>query len=258
MNFINCEIGTPYLFDSLERRENYRKDIPGSIERAFSNRALGGINHKFFYYSFCSTINYLKGIYHDSFLTKYEAETETEILKFFKWCDDTSFFQKEKVYDYFSIGSGDGDKDKRILEGIRSRVLTQINYIPIDFSYFLLKMTVGKIMNFQNNVNIFPLNIDFHNLKDSHIQSVRSTQFLNHTAIFSLFGNTIGNYDEKKLITAISSSMRTGDYLLIGHRIEEENEKEKENPGDTAFLLEPLKYYENVESSRIVKKKLNF
>jgi hypothetical protein len=244
MEVVNCILDKPYLFDSLTNPHEYMVDVHGCIKRTFLNENLNVINHKYFYYSLGSTINYLKAIYLPSFKEKYLAEQEAEVTIFLKWCDETNFFKDGISYDYFSLGCGDGEKDKKILENIESKAKTEINYFPIDFSYFLLKMAIGKIKNLRKNIHIFPFNIDFNNIEPNYVHAIKNLHSSQRTAVFALLGNTIGNYDEKQLLMEISSIMRPKDYLLIGHRIiTNENVNDIKNEGDTDFLLQPLHYF---------------
>ncbi|MFH1985754.1 MAG: L-histidine N(alpha)-methyltransferase [Pseudomonadota bacterium] len=232
----------PYLFDSLINRNEYSNDIQGCIKRTFLNNNLNVINHKYFYYSFSSTINYLKAIRFDDYTPEYNDEFKTEVHCFLEWCRSgiDNNFEFGKPIAYFSLGCGDGEKDKEIIDGLQSKFQSKIDYFPIDFSYFLLNMTVGKIQKLNDMGGIFPYNIDF-NCMGSLMNGVNPSD---KTTIFSLLGNTIGNYKEELLLSQISAIMKSGDYLLIGHRIiSDETVTSVSNEGNSAFLLQPLKYF---------------
>jgi len=232
----------PYLFESLIHPAHYSEDIRGCIKRTFLNKNLNVINHKYFYYSLSSTISYLNAIHLKSYKNKYTAEFEAEVNKFLEWCNNSkniNFKNKEPIA-YFSLGCGDGEKDIKIIQGLQSKFQCEIDYFPIDFSYFLLNMAVGKIKKIDGIGEIHPFNIDFDYMDDL----MTEVKPMNKTAFFSLLGNIIGNYNEDSLLKKISSIMKPGDYLLIGHRIiSDETAQTVSNEGDPGFLLQPLKYF---------------
>ena len=119
---------------------------------------------------------------------------------------------KSKSVSYISLGCGTGRKDMQILEYITSEVKSEINYNAIEVSLILLETALETI---SSNPKIVTKGIkaDFEKLESL------SEKFLDKSEIhiFSILGNTFGNYDESSLTTKIINCMKQckNSFLLL-------------------------------------------
>ena len=157
-----------------------------------------------------------KYLYLDYRSAKRWADYEQFTIGTYKIPDDIkqSIFNasKSKSVSYISLGCGTGRKDMQILEYITSEVKSEINYTAIEVSLILLETALETI---SDNPNILTKGIkaDFEKLESL------SEKFLNKSDIhiFSILGNTFGNYDESLLITKIINCMKKckNSFLLL-------------------------------------------
>jgi hypothetical protein len=119
----------------------------------------------------------------------------------------------EKDLDLISLGSGDGEKDHLLLNEL-VKTKASLTYYPLDISDTLL---VECIRNVQTQA------LDYKGLKTKAIigdfidlKLLRSVyEDRSSPNLFSLLGNTFGNTDEARIMTALRDSMYPGDFVLI-------------------------------------------
>jgi hypothetical protein len=117
-------------------------------------------------------------------------------------------------FDFISLGSGDGEKDRILLEAAVKKAENSIFYYPVDISDKLLVECVRNVFKgglAGSNIRTRAILGDFCDLgvlravyEDRPIQNV-----------FSILGNTLGNTDEAKIMNALKDAMYSGDYLLL-------------------------------------------
>jgi Histidine-specific methyltransferase, SAM-dependent/Predicted nucleotide-binding protein containing TIR-like domain len=118
-----------------------------------------------------------------------------------------------KELDFISLGSGDGEKDHRLLTALVA-ANASLTYYPLDISD---KLLVECIRNVQAQA------LDYANLKTKAIlgdfidlKLLRSVyEDRPSPNLFSLLGNTFGNTDEARIMNALRDSMYPGDFVLI-------------------------------------------
>lgn len=119
-------------------------------------------------------------------------------------------------FDFISLGSGNGEKDKIILRAMCSKLSQnqKVYYYPIDISDPMIVEAVRNSMKdfeFREKVDVKAIIGDMTNLKPlEFIYEERPCK-----NFFSILGNTIGNTDEITIINSINKAMREGDLVFI-------------------------------------------
>lgn len=139
------------------------------------------------------------------------------------------------------IGCGDGRKASLLIKKFKG---TKIRYCPIDISSYMVNKaieavkesnTVEEVVEFQWNIS------DFENI--TNISTLlRQGEYKKN--VFLLLGNTLGNFEINELLYEIRSSMKGGDFLLIGngldHKKPEEILKSYNSEHFNKFSIHPL------------------
>lgn len=120
----------------------------------------------------------------------------------------------KKPVNMIDLGCGDGKKAVIFISHLKGKL--DMRYCPIDISDYMIekalekvkKMNVGEVVEFQWNVS------DFENLENVS-SLLRSGKYKNNFVL--LLGNTLGNFEINELLYEIRSSMKDGDFLLIGN-----------------------------------------
>ena len=121
------------------------------------------------------------------------------------------------------LGCGDGKKAVLFVSNLKGKV--KMRYCPVDISGYMVekaidrikKMNVGEVVEFQWNIS------DFENLEN--IASVlRKDEFKSNFLL--LLGNTLGNFEINELLYEIRSSMKDGDFILIGNGLDNRHHDE--------------------------------
>ena len=138
------------------------------------------------------------------------------------------------------IGCGDGGKASMLIEKLEG---TKIRYCPIDISSYMVNKAIKKVGK-TNTVEVieFQWNIsDFENINNI---STLLRQGGYKKNVFLLLGNTLGNFEINELLYEIRSSMKGGDYLLIGNGLDHRKPEEILNSYNTEhfnkFSIFPL------------------
>jgi hypothetical protein len=133
-------------------------------------------------------------------------------------------------FDFISLGSGDGEKDRILLEAVIKRTEESIFYYPIDISDKLLVECVRNVFKgslASSNIRTRAILGDFCDL--DVLRAVYEDRPIHN--VFSILGNSLGNTDEAKILNALKDAMYPGDYLLL-----EVNCSIEEISKGTAFL----------------------
>lgn len=135
------------------------------------------------------------------------------------------------------LGCGDGKKAVIFTEHLKGKV--RLRYCPVDISSYMVekalekirKLDIGEVVKFKWNIS------DFENLEN--ISSLlRQGNFKKNFIL--LLGNTLGNFEIHELLYEIRSSMKEGDFLLIGNGLNVANTEEILKAYDNKFLDELL------------------
>jgi len=127
----------------------------------------------------------------------------------------------EKVnLNIIDLGCGDGRKAVLFVKHIKGKV--ELRYCPIDISSYMVEKAIkqikdidaGEVIEFQWNIS------DFENIENISTL-LRQGKFKKN--LFLLLGNTLGNFEINELLYEIRSSMKGGDFLLIGNGLDNRN-----------------------------------
>ena len=123
-----------------------------------------------------------------------------------------SKFENDSL-NIIDLGCGDGKKAAILIEKMKGKV--KMRYCPIDISSYMVgkaikeisRIKAGKVIDFQWNIS------DFENIENISIL-LRQGEYKKN--LFLLLGNTLGNFEINELLYEVRSSMKSGDFLLIG------------------------------------------
>ncbi|HVG19472.1 MAG TPA: L-histidine N(alpha)-methyltransferase, partial [Blastocatellia bacterium] len=127
----------------------------------------------------------------------------------------------DKAVDLVSLGSGDGQIDARILSRITKKVPNFEYYYCVDISFELLQQAVAHIVqcshegSFAKKFRIKAIHGDITRL--SRLAPIYT--FDQSVNLFTLTGNTLGNYNEVDLLKVIREGMETDDLLFLDARL---------------------------------------
>jgi uncharacterized SAM-dependent methyltransferase len=124
---------------------------------------------------------------------------------------------KGENLNIIDLGCGDGKKAKIFVKHLKGKV--KLRYCPVDISSYMVgkaienvkEIDAGEIVEFQWNIS------DFENIENISIL-LRQGEFKKN--LFLLLGNTLGNFEINELLYEIRSSMKGGDFLLIGNGLD--------------------------------------
>jgi uncharacterized SAM-dependent methyltransferase len=130
---------------------------------------------------------------------------------------------KEENLNIIDLGCGDGKKAVIFVEQLKGKI--KLRYCPVDISSYMVekaleqikKVDAGEVVEFQWNIS------DFENIENISIL-LRQGEFKKN--LFLLLGNTLGNFEINELLYEIRSSMKGGDFLLIGNGLDNRNPEE--------------------------------
>ncbi len=130
-----------------------------------------------------------------------------------------------KPFDFVSLGAGTGLKDKLFLEELLIKD-KPIWYYPIDISMTLLEHCLKVITkSFDNkDIKVKGIRSDFRSLEK--LKYVY--KYSNELNIFSILGNTLGNYPDGTLLNMITRTMHKNDLLIIEVNALNDELKEKQ------------------------------
>jgi len=139
----------------------------------------------------------------------------------------------ENNLNIIDLGCGDGKKAVIFTEHLKGKV--KLRYCPIDISSYMVdkaiekvrKADVGEVVEFQWNIS------DFENIENISIL-LRHGEFKKNLTF--LLGNTLGNFEINELLYEIRSSMKGGDFLLIGNGLDNRKPEEILKAYDNEFI----------------------
>ena len=136
----------------------------------------------------------------------------------------------EENLNIIDLGCGDGKKAVIFTEHFKGK--SKLRYCPIDISGYMVEKAIEKIKKTDvEEVVKFQWNIsDFENIGNIS-RVLRNGKFKKNLIL--LLGNTLGNFEINELLYEIRSSMKGGDFLLIGNGL------------DSRDFSEILKAYDN-------------
>ncbi|MFH1452164.1 MAG: L-histidine N(alpha)-methyltransferase [archaeon] len=119
------------------------------------------------------------------------------------------------------IGCGDGRKAEIFIKNFKNH---RIRYCPIDISSYMVNKALEKLKYIESVEEVvkFQWNIsDFENIENISFL-LRQGEYKRN--LFLLMGNTLGNFEINELLYTIRSSMKDGDFLLIGNGLDNRNQ----------------------------------
>lgn len=148
---------------------------------------------------------------------------------------------RNKPINIIDLGCGDGKKAVLFIGYLGDKA--RIRYCPIDISNYMIEkaldnikgLNVEEVVEFQWNVS------DFENIENIS-NLLRKGKFKDNFIL--LLGNTLGNFEINELLYEIRSSMKPGDFLLIGNGL------------DTSKKEDILKAYDNKLLDKLLIKTL--
>ncbi len=146
---------------------------------------------------------------------------------------------KGENLNLIDLGCGDGKKAVLFIDKLKGSI--RMRYCPIDISDYMVekaltkirKTDVEEVVKFQWNIS------DFENVENIS-NLLRVGDFKKN--FFLILGNTLGNFEINELLYEIRSSMRGGDYLLIGNGLDNRHPEEILKSYDNAEVNEFLKH----------------
>ena len=129
----------------------------------------------------------------------------------------------KEALNIIDIGCGDGKKAVLFTDHLKGKI--KLRYCPIDISDYMVtkaianvkKLDAGEVVEFQWNIS------DFENIEN--ITTLLRQGEIKKNLIL-LLGNTLGNFEINELLYEIRSSMKGGDFLLIGNGLDSRNPAE--------------------------------
>jgi uncharacterized SAM-dependent methyltransferase len=123
----------------------------------------------------------------------------------------------KKPLNIIDLGCGDGKKAMLFISHLKDKL--QLRYCPIDISGYMVakalekikELNAGEVVEFQWNIS------DFDNLENV-AALLRNKEYPRN--LFLLLGNTLGNFEINELLYSISSTMKEGDFLLLGNGLD--------------------------------------
>ena len=124
-----------------------------------------------------------------------------------------------KPYHYVSLGPGDGQKDKVILEDLR-RDNVQLCYVAVDMSTEMLRLGVPPVISeleFSRS-HVLSVQLDFSSRGNViELRRMLDELFGEEAVLFSLLGNTMANFDnDTELLRLLATELlRPQDRFLL-------------------------------------------
>jgi len=114
-------------------------------------------------------------------------------------------------FDLICLGIGDGRKEELFLSWLAENQ-NRISFYPVDFSSDMLLLTLSEFLRkeWSNQIRFTGILGDFRDLP--RIQDIYKEPPRN---LFTLLGNTLGNYPERVLLQTIVKIMDPGDFLIV-------------------------------------------
>ena len=124
-----------------------------------------------------------------------------------------------------TLGIGNGHKEIFCIHEVLKRTKSQLEFVVIDISPDMIKAGLGNIRQSiladpgtQNRLNIFVAEGDFMNI-DKYFTDRYLPRKSKKRNLFLLLGNTLGSFEEDKLLRNIKKVMNFGDLILIDNQL---------------------------------------
>lgn len=115
-----------------------------------------------------------------------------------------------KPYHYVSLGPGDGQKDKIILEDLRSDN-AQLCYVAVDMSTEMLRLGVPPVISELklSRSRVLSVQLDFSSWGNVvELRHMLNELFGEEAVLFSLLGNTMANFDnDTELLRVLATQL---------------------------------------------------
>lgn len=143
----------------------------------------------------------------------------------------------EWVTSVVSFGPGDGYLDGRVVKLLQPQAKARIRYLPVDISDGLLCRAIGEVEEPERVVGLL---CDFE--EDHQFLAERINFFRTGPAIFTMFGNTLGNLDQGELsfLNSLRLYMKAGDLFVLEVEAEPYEDGDKISPITTPRMLDFL------------------
>lgn len=137
----------------------------------------------------------------------YPTRTEEKLLTHYS----EDIITQVKPTEIMELGSGNAQKTRLLFDACEQTDHT-CSYAPLDVCESMLESVSGQLQSDYDWLDVNPLLGDYHaGLK--HLPETHGTR------LYVFLGGTIGNFypgQAKEFITEVKSTMRPGDYLLLG------------------------------------------
>lgn len=153
---------------------------------------------------------------------------------------------KATAFDLISLGPGGGEKDRPLLHSFAALDRSQlVYYYLVDISQYLIAHACNEVMQdtlVRSNVRVIFINDEFDSLE--RLRAIYSNN--GRRNVFSLLGNTLGNYEEGMALSWIMRGMEPQDYLIIEYQERKPKTRAANGQRDysdakRAFFIAPLR-----------------
>lgn len=186
------------------------------------------LDHKYFYWDYRCAERWrslVQPTQDEDWLTHQQSTDMVE--KCFEQIHENVLDLMGQPYDLFSLGVGVGQDDAVMLKTL-SRHLRSISYHPntkkalylaTDISMHLINHSLSSIKQASEkifeHIEVVILNVDFQELNKYEVHLAKK-ECRRNPRLLCLLGSTLGNYNEKDLLTKIVNIMSEVDYLVLG------------------------------------------
>ncbi|MDQ6678579.1 MAG: L-histidine N(alpha)-methyltransferase [Acidobacteriota bacterium] len=116
------------------------------------------------------------------------------------------------VIPVVSLGAGDGNKDRALIQAIR-RTGRSVKYFPVDASQTLLEIACAAAE--EDEVEVMGIKADI----SSPMHVVLASDAAESPKLYLISGNTLGGFDPMDQIRHIAETMKGGDRLILDAEI---------------------------------------
>lgn len=138
----------------------------------------------------------------------YPTRTEKRIIENMA----PEIMNRHSSFEIIELGSGDCSKISIFINAIDTTRLSEVNYIPVDFSQSAIEQSADKLSETFPQLSINAYVADF-------IHQIDVIPHGNKPRIICFLGSTIGNFsmtDAKAIIQNLANGVLPGDSLLVG------------------------------------------
>jgi len=181
--------------------ENVRRDLLASLRTR-------RVNHKFHYDSVKQTQKWLA--LHQAYSpTRTDLDCQAVYESGFKAAAEKI---KSKTVHVIGLGCGGGQKDTRLLQGLKARG-RKISYTPCDVSTAMVLVARQTALAVVLEKNCFPFVCDLATADD--LSDVFDSLFTHHFSRIMTFFGMIPNFEPETILPKLASLLRSKDLLLF-------------------------------------------